>query len=362
MSYLFEYLIFLAEAITIVVALLIVISAVASVSLRTHNDGVHGHLRVTKVNDQLRGLRHVMEATLLPAGSVKKQHKQEAKAESQAQKALASELKTKQKAGQDKSAQDKSEQNSDEERTRRVFVLHFEGDIKASNVDHLRLEVSAILTMANEADEVVLCLESPGGMVHSYGLAASQLTRIRDKGIPLTAVVDMVAASGGYLMAAVANRVLAAPFALVGSIGVVAQIPNLHRLLKKNDIDVEVLTAGKYKRTLTVLGENTDEAREKFVAELEDVHALFQEFVAENRPGLDLEIVATGEAWYGKRALALGLVDELSTSDEYLMSLCEEYDVYSVQWVEHKKPIDRLLGKVNTLLDQASSALDMWRK
>jgi serine protease SohB len=199
-------------------------------------------------------------------------------------------------------------------------------------------------------------------MVHSYGLAASQLTRIRNKGIPLTAVVDMVAASGGYLMAAVANRVLAAPFALVGSIGVVAQIPNVHRLLKKNDIDVEVLTAGKYKRTMTVLGENTDEAREKFVAELEDVHALFQEFVADNRPGLDLDTVATGEAWYGKRALALGLVDELATSDEYLMSLCEEHDVYSVEWVEHKKPIDRLLGKVNTLLDQASSTLDMWRK
>ena len=171
----------------------------------------------------------------------------------------------------------------------------------------------------------------------------------------------MVAVSGGYLMAAVANRVLAAPFALVGSIGVVAQVPNVHRLLKKNDVDVEVLTAGKYKRTLTVMGENTEEARQKFVEELEDVHALFQEFVADNRPGLDLETVATGEAWYGKRALDLGLIDELATSDEYLMRLCSERDVYEVQWVEHKKPIDKLMGKVNTLLDQASGTLELWR-
>ena len=226
----------------------------------------------------------------------------------------------------------------------------------------MRLEVSAVLTMATAADEVVVCIESPGGMVHSYGLAASQLTRIRNKGIPLTTVVDMVAASGGYLMAAVANRVLAAPFALVGSIGVVAQVPNVHRLLKKNDVDVEVLTAGKYKRTLTVLGENTEEGRQKFVEELEDVHALFQEFVAENRPALDLDVVATGEAWYGKRALDLGLVDELSTSDEYLMNRCEQGEVFEVKWVEHKKPIDKLLGKVGTLLDQASSTLDIWRR
>jgi serine protease SohB len=374
MTYLYEYLIFLAEAITIVVALLIIISAVASLGTRQHNDGQQGHLQVIKVNDRLRGLRYAMEDTLLPAGAVKKQHKQEAKADAQAEKALASDLKgrkKKEKASASNMAaptepvgttSTESDVDVVDETTGRVYVIRFDGDVRASRIDHLRLEVSAILTIAKSTDEVVLCLESPGGMVHSYGLAASQLTRIRNHGIPLTAVVDMVAASGGYLMAAVANRVLAAPFALVGSIGVVAQIPNVHRLLKKNDVDVEVLTAGKYKRTMTVLGENTDEARQKFVEELEDVHALFQEFVAENRPGLDLETVATGEAWYGKRALDLGLVDELATSDEYLMRLCDERDVFEVQWVEHKKPIDKLLGKVNTLLDQASSALEILRR
>ena len=244
----------------------------------------------------------------------------------------------------------------------RTFVIHFDGDTAASGVDFLSVEISAVLTMAGANDEVVICLESPGGMVHSYGLAASQMMRIRNKGIPLTAIVDRVAASGGYLMAAVANKILAAPFAVIGSIGVVAQIPNLHRLLKKNDVDVEVLTAGKYKRTLTLLGENTDEGREKFREELEDVHALFQEFVAENRPELDIEAVATGEAWYGKRALELNLVDGLATSDEYLIELCETRDVFEVTWEETKKPIDRVLDKFNGMLDKVSHVLEFVRK
>ncbi|MEM9623397.1 MAG: protease SohB, partial [Pseudomonadota bacterium] len=335
----------------------IVISMIASIGQKQAH-AEHGYLQVNKLNDRVRNLRHSMENTLLPANAVKKQHKQEAKEEEQAAKAQAAALKST-KGGKDP---EQATAPDEEAAPGRVFVLNFEGDVRASRLDQLRLEVSAILTMAGAADEVVVVLESPGGMVHSYGLAASQLMRIRDKGIPLTAVVDKVAASGGYLMAAVANKVLAAPFALVGSIGVVAQIPNVHRLLKKNDVDVEILTAGKYKRTLTTLGENTDEGRQKFVEELEDVHALFQEFVADNRPQLDIAAVATGEAWYGKRALDLQLVDALSTSDEYLMQACEDREVFSVKWVEQRKPIDRLLGKVNGLLDQAAQLLEMWRR
>ena len=215
--------------------------------------------------------------------------------------------------------------------------------------------------MAKPQDEVVVCIESPGGMVHSYGLAASQMMRIRSKGIPLTALVDRVAASGGYLMAAVANQIVAAPFAVIGSIGVVAQVPNVHRLLKKNDVDVEVLTAGKYKRTLTLLGENTTKVR-KFREELEEVHALFQEFVVDNRPELDIDAVSTGEAWYGKRALDLRLVDALATSDEYVSDQCQERDVYSVAWVETKKPLDRLLDKANGALDRVNHMLEFVRK
>lgn len=228
---------------------------------------------------------------------------------------------------------------------RRVFVLSFNGDIAASAVDNLRVEISAVLGAAHDGDEVVVRVESAGGTVHGYGLGASQLARVRGRGVALTVAVDKVAASGGYLMAAVADRILAAPFAVVGSIGVLAQVPNVHRLLKKHDVDVEVLTAGRFKRTLDVLGENTDEGREKLREELADVHALFQEYVGSWRPKVDLEQVATGEAWYGQRALDRALVDELITSDEYLARACEDADVFEVSWVQPKRPIERLLGQ-----------------
>tara|TARA_B110000444_G_scaffold183243_1_gene172208 strand:- start:675 stop:1808 length:1134 start_codon:yes stop_codon:yes gene_type:complete len=377
MDFLFEYLMFLGQVVTLVVAFLIIASSLAGLSGRQHGD--QGHLVIRKLNERVRELRFTMENHLLTAEEAKRQHKSESKSEkAEAKKAAkAAKLAAKQKPGVKKTAVADEQGDSDagtegqgvaevapklEGQKDRTFVIHFDGDTAASGVDFLSVEISAVLTMAGTNDEVVICLESPGGMVHSYGLAASQMMRIRNKGIPLTAIVDRVAASGGYLMAAVANKILAAPFAVIGSIGVVAQIPNLHRLLKKNDVDVEVLTAGKYKRTLTLLGENTDEGREKFREELEDVHALFQEFVAENRPELDIEAVATGEAWYGKRALELNLVDGLATSDEYLIELCETRDVFEVTWEETKKPIDRVLDKFNGMLDRVSHVLEFVRK
>ena len=242
-----------------------------------------------------------------------------------------------------------------------MFVIDFEGDLQASKIDHLRTEITAVLTLAETTDEVVVRVESPGGVVHGYGLAASQLSRIKEHGIALVVTVDKVAASGGYLMAAVADRILAAPFAIIGSIGVIAQIPNVHRLLKKHDVDVEVLTAGRYKRTLTLLGENTEEGRQKFVEELEDIHALFQEFVSANRPDLDMDRVATGEAWYGQRAIDLQLVDEISTSDEYLSKACEDADVFEMRWVENQKPLDRLLARVESGVKNTLHRVMNWR-
>ena len=391
MDFLFEYLMFLGQVVTLVIAFLVIASSLAGLSARQQG-GDHGHLVIRKLNERVRELRFAMENHLLSADEAKRVHKAETKSEkAEAKKvAKAAKLAAKQKpdgkkaevlnvanaestdstSGEggahteeqvDGSVANQGTTKLDGQRDR-TFVIHFDGDTAASGVDFLSLEISAVLTMAGANDEVVVCLESPGGMVHSYGLAASQMMRIRNKGIPLTAIVDRVAASGGYLMAAVANRILAAPFAVIGSIGVVAQIPNIHRLLKKNDVDVEVLTAGKYKRTLTMLGENTDEGREKFREELDDVHNLFQEFVAENRPELDIEAVATGEAWYGKRALELNLVDGLATSDEYLIELCESRDVFEVTWEETKKPIDKVLDKFNGMLDRVSHVLEFVRK
>ncbi len=334
MEYLYEYLVFLAKATTILVVVFFVVSLVASLSMRRQH-APRGHLQVRKLNDSFKDMKQAVQQMLLSDPELKKQHKQEVKQEKARRKGKI----------------------VDEEPRRRIFVLNFDGDISASEAEHLRHEVSAIVSAAGENDEVLVKVESLGGMVHTYGFAASQLARIRAKGIPLTTAIDKVAASGGYMMAVVADRILAAPFALVGSIGVVAQIPNVHRLLKKHDVDVEVLTAGQYKRTLTIFGENTDEGRRKFIEELEDVHALFQEFIRDNRPNLDVERVATGEAWYGRRAVDLGLVDELMTSDEYLLQSADQADLLEVKWVEHKRPIERMMAQATAGLSRMRRVL-----
>lgn len=318
---LLQYGLFLAKTATIVVAIVIVMIAVGSIG-RRRGEGDEGYLEVAPLNERLEDYAATLREATLDKSAMKAWRKAEKEKDKQDEKAV--------KAG-------KAPERA------RVFVLAFHGDIRASEVENLRREVTAVLTQADAArDEVVLCLESPGGLVHGYGLAASQLARIRSKGIPLTVCVDKVAASGGYMMACLGSRILAAPFAVVGSIGVVAQLPNFHRLLKKNDIDVELLTAGEYKRTLTLFGENTEADRAKFQEELDDTHALFKEFVAQNRPQVEIGRVATGEHWYGQRALDLKLVDELKTSDEYLCERAAQADLYGVRYVPRHRLMQRL--------------------
>ncbi|EYR98443.1 peptidase S49 family protein [Acinetobacter baumannii 26016_8] len=213
----------------------------------------------------------------------------------------------------------------------KIFVLDFKGDIQASAVENLREEITLILATAKAGrDRVVVRLESPGGMVHGYGLAAAQLVRLRDAGFHLTICVDKVAASGGYMMACISNEIISAPFAVVGSIGVVAQVPNFNRLLKEHNVDFELYTAGQYKRTVTMFGENTPEGKAKFEEELQQTHVLFKHFVEKYRPQLNVDKVATGEHWYGQDALDLNLVDKLQTSDEYLLALLPQHDVYVI--------------------------------
>ncbi len=296
------------------------------------------------------------ELKITHLNKVKKQREQQLLLEMGDKKSLKSSLKKSLKqAILDKTKKSKDQGN--------VFVLDFHGDIKASHVQQLREEISAILTIAEAGDEVIVRLESGGGMVHAYGLAAAQLARIKDAGLTLTVCVDKIAASGGYMMACVADKILAAPFAVVGSIGVVAQMPNVHDLLEKHDIDVEVFTAGKYKRTVTVFGKNTPEDKQKFQQELEETHRLFQDFVTQYRPQLDLDKVATGEHWYGEDAINLKLVDQLTTSDSYLMGEMKNRQVYLVH--TRKKPtLAEKLGLtqaaqavVKTAIDQLPDAL-----
>lgn len=330
MEFLIEYGLFLAKSVTILAAILVVISVIVGSSQRMREPDT-GHIEVKNLNDSLEAVTQSLKSVVLNEDLQKLDAKAEKKRSKEKQKALKQDI----KSGQDHRP--------------RLFVIDFKGDIQATEVAQLREEITAVLAIATKEDEVLVRLESPGGVVHGYGLAASQLQRITRKNVNLTVAVDKVAASGGYMMACIANRIIAAPFSLLGSIGVVAQIPNFHRLLQKNEIDVEVLTAGEHKRTLTMFGENTDQAREKFVDELEDVHELFKEFVAAHRPQVDIESVATGEAWFGTRALERQLVDELKTSDEYIVDQCAERDAFLVRYVVHKNKIDKIFERVARL-------------
>lgn len=235
---------------------------------------------------------------------------------------------------------------------RRLFVLDFKGDIRASATASLREEISAVLAAAADNDQVLVRLENPGGTVHEHGLAASQLLRIKQRGLRLLVAVDKVAASGGYLMACVADEILAAPFAIVGSIGVIAQLPNFHRWLETKGVDYEQIMAGRYKRTLTVFGRNTDEGREKLKQELEEVHDLFKRQISEHRPAVDLETVATGEHWYGIRALELRLIDRIATSDDFLLDASTDHDIYSVTYKRRRPFPERLMAGAETLLSR----------
>ncbi|WP_374030139.1 protease SohB [Bdellovibrio bacteriovorus] len=251
----------------------------------------------------------------------------------------------------------KAQETQSRDHEKKIFVLDFEGDIKASAVENLREEVTAVLTIATPEDEVVVRVESPGGVVHGYGLAASQLLRIREKQIPLTVCIDKVAASGGYLMSCTANKILSAPFAIVGSIGVVAQVPNFNRLLKRHDVEYKEYTAGEYKRTVSLLGEITEKGEEKFKQQLEETHVLFKSFVQKFRPNMNMSEIATGEYWYGDQALTKGLVDEIRTSDDYLMALSEKHQIVKVKFEQHESLSDKLTGIIGKAFHKGSLSI-----
>jgi len=328
-AFLAEYGLFLAKTLTLIAGLLLLLGGVAALMERKKEQR-EGHIEIKSLNDRFEDMKTDIEAAVVDEALARQHEKARRKQEKAEAKALKKILK---KGGEP------------EKPRKRAFVLDFDGDMHASDVERLREEVTAVLTIADADDEVVVRLESPGGLVHAYGLASSQLERLRARKVRLTVCVDRVAASGGYMMACIADQLIAAPFAVIGSIGVVAQLPNFHRLLQKHDVDYEVLTAGEYKRTLTLFGENTEKGREKFIEELEETHTLFKSFVSEYRPQLDLSRVATGEVWFGRKALEEKLVDAISTSDDYLFTLCQNYDVYELRY-EVRRGLQERLGQL----------------
>ncbi|WP_333849310.1 protease SohB [Leclercia sp.] len=339
MELLSEYGLFLAKIATVVIAIAVIAVLIVNLTQRKRQ---RGELRITRLSEQYTEMQEEMSVALLDPHQQKLWHKAQKKKHKLDAKAA------KQKA--------KLEQRPEAVKPR-VYVLDFKGSMDAHEVSSLREEITAVLAVARAEDQVVLRLESPGGVVHGYGLASSQLQRLRDKQIPLTVAVDKVAASGGYMMACVADKIVAAPFSIIGSIGVVAQIPNFNRFLKNKDIDVELHTAGQYKRTLTLLGENTEEGRQKFREDLNDTHQLFKSFVHQMRPSLDIEQVATGEHWYGTQALEKGLVDQVGTSDDLLLGLMEGRELVGVRYTRKKKLMDRF---TNSAAESADRLLLRW--
>ena len=315
MEILIEFLIFILKALTIAILVFVPIILI-SISLK-NKDETTGALKIKNLSKQYKAMANSLKVLNLNKDETKKFIKAE-------KKQLKSSLK-----------------RSSKGKKKPVYVLDFEGDIEASSVESLREEINAILNSETKCEEIILRLESRGGTVIGYGLCAAQLQRIRDANIRLTACVDKVAASGGYMMACVADKIISAPFAVIGSIGVVAAIPNFHRILKKNDIDYELHTAGEFKRTITPFGETTEEGRKKFKEDLEDIHTLFKNHVSKFRPQLDISKIATGEVWEGIEALEVGLIDELKTSDEYILDFAKKHEVYKIQYVTKEKISDR---------------------
>lgn len=310
-----QYFLFFLKALTIVAGILLVLITFFALIAKQRRNEEDEELEINCLNDKFDNMQAALQESILSKDEFKKW------------------LKTKKK-------QEKEQEKNPKQK--RIYVIDFDGDVKASAVEELREMITAVITQATDKDEVLIKIDSGGGMVHTYGLAASQLERLKAKKIPLTVAIDKVAASGGYLMACVANKILAAPFAIVGSIGVVGQLPNFHRLLEKNNIDYEQHTAGEYKRTLTLFGKNTNAAREKFQQELEETHILFKQFVSENRPIVDINKVATGEHWYGTQAFDLKLIDVISTSDDYLLNAANTADIYELNYTMKKSLSEKI--------------------
>jgi serine protease SohB len=310
-----NYGLFLLKTLTVVISIVLILSFIMS----TRNNKTEGDITIKNINEEFSLLEENIKKNLLGKSEFKKFIK----------------LRKKNKKTNGK----------------RLFVLDFKGNIKASEIVSLRREISGIILSYQKSDEVLLRLENSGGTVHEHGLAAAQLKRLKDKNIPLTICVDKVAASGGYMMACVANKIIASPFAIIGSIGVLAQVPNFNKLLKNKGIDFEQHTAGNYKRTVTMFGENTDKDREKLVEQLQDIHILFKDFITTNRKNIDIDKVATGEYWYGPKALELNLIDGIMTSDEYILSMINEFEIFHIQY----KKLKTLSDKISKISSSASS-------
>ncbi|CAL4321996.1 Probable protease SohB [Buchnera aphidicola (Eriosoma lanigerum)] len=321
MNFFYNYILFIAKSITVMISIITTFFLINNFTKQKKNQD--GSIKITVLETNFNEIKNnilLSKMSLLEKKIWKKEEKQRIK---------------------NKINKEKLEvKNNIKINKPTLYVLDFKGSIQAKEVSNLRKEISAIISVAQKNDEVLLRLESSGGVVHGYGLAASQLERLKKENIYLTIVVDKIAASGGYMMACVANHIVAAPFAIIGSIGVVSQFPNFNKLLKKNNIDIELHTAGIHKRNITMFGENTELGRKKLCDDLEQTHILFKNFIQSMRPSLNINSVANGDHWFGSIALEKKLIDSINTSDDVIFSKKNKFQIIKIQYCRNKKYFD----------------------
>lgn len=215
-------------------------------------------------------------------------------------------------------------------------VLRFEGDTMATGRQDFARMVDEVLHNKERIQRVIVVVNSPGGGVSVYGQMFAGMERMRNAGVDVTACVDTYAASGGYLMSVPAQRIIAAPFAMVGSIGVVSEFMNFNKLLRRLGVEPMTITAGELKRTVTPLSEVTEENKAAYKAQLEAIHRQFIAVVKKYRE-VDADRVCTGNHWTAAESveLKLNLVDGLATSQEYLFEANQTEDLVTISKLQN---------------------------
>ncbi len=218
----------------------------------------------------------------------------------------------------------------------RLAVLRFQGlrDLNASGDQRLSEAIDEVLVNRDHFEEAVVIIDSPGGTTHGYGHAYALLERLSASGLKVTACIDRIGASGGYLMALPADRILAGPFAIVGSVGVVAGIPNVKRLLEEKGVSYRLFVAGDKKRVVHFADDDGPEVREYMDEKLAGIHTQFLQAVEKHRGDrVKLDEVRSGDHWSAEESVekGLGLVDELQTSAEYLLERNREVALVMIE-------------------------------